>query len=652
MVLWRPLFDGLGGTLQSQVRGTVGGLGCLIPRASLLAFRAILLRHGRMFSAAQLEAILVNTLLPAIQLSAESDPSPVVRITSESPAMSNIDFLVDSLPLPPPADDHQLRLFEATSSTPSRTMGAAELMLEASYTDLRHGGDGDLRKAYIYAKKSDVKDSLPHDQPFPDSWIATTASMALGFLTDILSEIVFFLDEETSRRIWSLVIRMHKLWFNGPSEALLTGSSNKWQPCEALVRIASREIGRVSERVLRYSNDDSSRKHWIGVVVQLFIELLDGSNKSQERAHSELLRMKEEEKKSSDRFQDSDLDKDVLSELSTSFGRGRLVPEAKSCLGEGRARVIALDFGGVLYQPLDAMDVQGGISRNNIPREVDGESCFACLYIYLVSFARSNLCPRLSQVPPAYFEETVPILKIRCIAAWCLNHALFSSLEHLVPRMEQTTVSTLLVCVEKSLTIAATSVKDETIAMAFQQILLRDWGDGTTMPDDTVEATARLSLQHGSAVFFLAQESGACKALIKFLSMLYLSRDSTSTWNRAAFAEPRLNELFRDSLAKFLASEAEHGHLVDANTWRNAGERFGKHALYCTFFVPVVIELLKLIRSATQSQFAEHKQVYFSSVCSLVRVHSEEIRELVQCILVEQVGPILGVEQEASFGNI
>jgi hypothetical protein len=34
-----------------------------------------------------------------------------------------------------------------------RQMGPAELLLEATFTDMRNGGDGDLSQAYKFAKK-------------------------------------------------------------------------------------------------------------------------------------------------------------------------------------------------------------------------------------------------------------------------------------------------------------------------------------------------------------------------------------------------------------------------------------------------------------------------------------------------------------------
>ena len=38
-------------------------------------------------------------------------------------------------------------------SVPTRPYGDAELLVEASFADLRHGGDGDLTKAYKLVEK-------------------------------------------------------------------------------------------------------------------------------------------------------------------------------------------------------------------------------------------------------------------------------------------------------------------------------------------------------------------------------------------------------------------------------------------------------------------------------------------------------------------
>lgn len=137
MALWRPLFEGLAEGVRSNAKTSRSGVGCLVQRGSILALRAILLRYGQLFSTPELAAILGQTIIPAMQAAAESDQSPVVTITSEAPSVSIIDFLVDPLPLPPEHDDPALQQFrELSATTTKRPIGPAELMLEASFTDV------------------------------------------------------------------------------------------------------------------------------------------------------------------------------------------------------------------------------------------------------------------------------------------------------------------------------------------------------------------------------------------------------------------------------------------------------------------------------------------------------------------------------------
>ena len=112
MVLWRPMLEGLALIMKATVSSRDGGVGCLVQRGSVLAVRSILLRHGNLFSPNQLEAVLKDTLIPAINQAAQSDHTAVATITSESPAVSNLDFLVEPLPLPPPRYDRGLLKFE------------------------------------------------------------------------------------------------------------------------------------------------------------------------------------------------------------------------------------------------------------------------------------------------------------------------------------------------------------------------------------------------------------------------------------------------------------------------------------------------------------------------------------------------------------
>ena len=178
------------------------------------------------------------------------------------------------------------------------------------------------------------------------------------------------------------------------------------------------------------------------------------------------------------------------------------------------------------------------------------------------------------------------------------------------------------------------------ISTAFQEALLKDWGDGIQMPDEAMETKARLSLLHGSAKFFLTQEAGATRAAIHLLSIVYLNSQGSDV----EFAESPLLSLMSQVLLKFLDSEKRDGHLVDPSLWRNVSESGGKLALYCTSFASVVTDILKVIRSMRADQFEQHKRDFFPPICSLVRVHSEEIRQVVQEILAIHVAPMIGVD--------
>lgn len=120
MVLWRPILDGLAAGICSTAPSCSGGVGCLVQRGSVITMRAILLRHGSIFSVSQWSVILRQVILPAIQIGAEYDASPVTTITSESPSVSSLDFLNEALPLPPTTDDEGLMKFAELAETDER----------------------------------------------------------------------------------------------------------------------------------------------------------------------------------------------------------------------------------------------------------------------------------------------------------------------------------------------------------------------------------------------------------------------------------------------------------------------------------------------------------------------------------------------------
>jgi hypothetical protein len=250
-------------------------------------------------------------------------------------------------------------------------------------------------------------------------------------------------------------------------------------------------------------------------------------------------------------------------------------------------------------------------------------------------------------VPNDYWQVLVPELKVRCVAAHCAQQSLLGVLDRFIPFLQKDQISTVLDALNKSRLEAEAAVDDQDVSTAFQEALLSDWGDGVAMVEDALDNAARLSHLHGSSMFFLAQEAGATQAVIYLLSKLYHGgpqRVDDGDWDRERFAEPQLLGIMKQVLGKFLASEKKDGHLIDPNVWRNASESGGKVALYCTSFAPVVVEILKMIGSLKPEQFAKHKQELFPAVCMLIRVQSEEIRQLVQEVFAQQVAPMLGVQ--------
>jgi Domain of unknown function (DUF1981) len=630
MALWRPLLEGLADGVQSPMRNGAGGVGCFVQRGSVLALRAILLRHGNLFSTQQWVAVLEQTLIPSIQKGAESDTSSVVRITSESPSVSSVDFLAEPWPLPPPPDDSSLLLIEADMKPESkRTLGPAELMLEASFTDLRHGGDGDLRRAYLLARKGEAS-TKTIEQPFPDSWLATTSSSALGLVTDICSEIAFTRNLECRESLWPLIAGQYKLWCIGKGVSAV-GNETTWSPCEALVRVSCGEVHRLAYRLCDMVGTLNHRDvvAWASAILELSSDLISDSVDIENMARKKLVRLRQEvekKRKPEASANEEGMGKSSLRPMKTPFGEGRVKETRVDRYQDGiqiEINVVDLDFGAVLFSPEKDANNRASRGMNGVD---DGH------------------------VRSAYWEEIVPTLKVRCIAAYCIHQSLQSLMDRLILLVPKSVVSSLLCTLNSCRFASEAAVRDEHVAMAFQEALLSDWGEGGVAEvQEAIESAARLSHLHGSGMFFLTQEAGATQVIIRMLSTLYTGtgdgeavRDEAG-WDRESFAELHLFAVLKDVLDKFLESEEKDGYLIDPNVWRNASESGGKVALYCTSFASVVVEILTIIGSMKPEQFAIHKEEIFPRLCQLIRVQSDEIRELVRDVLMRQVAPILGV---------
>jgi hypothetical protein len=220
-----------------------------------------------------------------------------------------------------------------------------------------------------------------------------------------------------------------------------------------------------------------------------------------------------------------------------------------------------------------------------------------------------------------------------------------------VPLLSEKVVIGLLHELNRSQEMAENAAKNEDIAHAFQEAILSDWGMDEEDRDESLVNVAKISQTQGSAMFFLTQTAGATNVMIRILSVLYVSEDNegldAGKWNHEAYAISYLLEMMKDILTKFAESEAKEGHRIDPNVWRNTAEKGVsgklKLAVYCTAFASSIECLLRAMLSFDQEHFERQKAAFFPMICRLITVQSDEIRSLVQQILLKKFGPMLDV---------
>lgn len=654
MVLWRTLLDGLANGIKSSRHSNAGGVGCLVQRGSVLALRAILLRYGHNFSTAQWSALLTQTLLPAIQAAAESDDSPVIRITSESPSISSVDFLAEVQVLPPQPDDDGLQKFAEQSSSaeraPTRPLGEAELLVEASFADMRHGGDGNLSRAYELVNK-DVQ-TASEEQPFPDSWIATTAPIAFGTLTDILSEVALKRGMDGRIELWPLIEKQFYLWCIGREKS----DGAAWQPCEALVRISCREINRFAIHLKSLILTLKSEEHmaWVSAMLKTFASVLSRLVMIETSIKDELIRVKsiaygpDESVKSEPQVELGKMETEII--VYTPFGRGKLTERREDkymCKNDTNCTyvkdIIQLDFGGTLYRPAPGVNpVIESSSDSPAPlKDIVGEKGNTLMPTSLTEITRES-----------WWQHLVPSLKIRCVGVHCIQYYLHDLLSFYAPLASEEDIEQLHMSLDNSRLLAAEASTHEDLSHAFQEAMFSQWGDGVEEVEEALSNIGGSSHRRGSEMFFLTQEAGATKNIIQMLSILYqFDNKSGRMWDHETYSESRLLDYIKEVLLKFIESEATDGHLIDPNVWRNASESGGKLAIYCTSFAAVVVKVLCIMLSMSREKFSKHRQEFFPLLCSLVLIQSEEIRNLVKEVLERQVAPELGIsinERQAS----
>lgn len=249
------------------------------------------------------------------------------------------------------------------------------------------------------------------------------------------------------------------------------------------------------------------------------------------------------------------------------------------------------------------------------------------------------------------FMKLLPAVKLRCVAAHCLQKILLSLREEeLIGFISQETVSNLLKILNASRDFAEDAAKNQDLAHAFQEAMFKEWGiSGDNVGEEAMENIARLNQTQGSAMFFLTQTAGATNGVNRLLTALYDHEETfhgEDHWDRRVFAGQYLVAIMEDIFRKFAESEIKEGHKVSPNVWRSSSESGVKVAMYCTSFASVVVGLLRAMLSFEPALIERNKGVFYPLVCELVGVRSEEIRRLVRRVLTEKFGPILGIGQD------
>jgi hypothetical protein len=222
----------------------------------------------------------------------------------------------------------------------------------------------------------------------------------MGLLTDLVSEFIVYRGEAGRDTLWPLIKEQYVLWCVGRQGALrqdsmggnseATNATLSWFPCEALVRIAARDIYRLAQRLFADSGFKdickSDQSNWSSLVLGLLSDVLSVSSQIEDAARGNLLDLKHKQPTIDRKQLDLDFD-DLTSDdatVETPFGKGRVTSVDKVSYagqpGSGASRmcltvqVVDLEFGGILYQPVIEGSTcgKGEVVSDTIPFEVTG----------------------------------------------------------------------------------------------------------------------------------------------------------------------------------------------------------------------------------------------------------------------------------------
>jgi hypothetical protein len=491
--------------------------------------------------------------------------------------------------------------------------------------------------------------SSASEQPFPDSWVATTAALSLGIITDIFNSFVIDLGDEGRKLLWPPILGQYKLWVLGPPDLL--GSTNisddvsiledshsdpLWRPSEALARISCKELCRIPEILVekRKNLHSAEAELWWELACEDFSSILLKNATLNRAILTELVDSKLEV---IHRHRLSEPpSKTLTSKIVTPYGLGEVLKRRRDCQ-DHQMWEVALVWGATMYGPEPEDFGKDDDTSYDAESEDDHISAQA-----EESSEKMNATPKH---PPTcasltdVLEHYVPALKIRCVVAYILQNYIAHSASIFVQYSNTSCVKKLLSALDASRIMAIEANENVDVAHAFKEFVRREWGDSVEEVEAALAATnfSRGLNQKKNEVFFLVQEAGANRAMIEILSLLHVGKNDASH-------ECLLFERIADILNVFIRSEKKDKHLVDPNVWHKPSESCGDIPLYCTSFATVVVSILRTVMQLSDAQFLRRKNDLYPFLCALIKVQSDEIRGLVSEIFTSKVAPHLAID--------
>ena len=204
-------------------------------------------------------------------------------------------------------------------------------------------------------------------------------------LTDFFCLIGTHFDASEAKELWPATLGQMQNWAVGsPYGYSPSTNTEKWRPCEALVRIGCKEMSHLSERV--FTIFDSMEKQdvalWLGILCQNFAETLSLNIELERALHSDASReINEEAVLEESKSMDSD------KSIETAYGAGTIVGTRIDRHGDEAIElmIVKLESGATLFSPAQG-NARGNERVNKVEtalkKSPEGKTHFTSLFIH------------------------------------------------------------------------------------------------------------------------------------------------------------------------------------------------------------------------------------------------------------------------------